>query len=306
MSTTKRIALAIVALSIVTAGCTSADVAATVNDSEIPESAVLSIREGNEGKTSVGAEVFRNDLSRLIFTEAMITAAEQDFGLTGFDTAEARDAYLATVGPQEQQYIESIAQDQTLTNEALDVVVTQLVLRSQVQAALAADEDVLVDVWQNDRNQLIEVCASHILVATQEEAQTVLARLDAGEEFAAIANEVSIDTQSIDGALPCPVSPASFVGPFAAAVANAPVGVYVGPVETGFGFHIIIVESRESPQTLEELAEDPVRWVPAETIDFYWNSWINDVVERADIEVRSDIGMWYPPVDGIIPPPPSP
>jgi parvulin-like peptidyl-prolyl isomerase len=89
-------------------------------------------------------------------------------------------------------------------------------------------------------------------------------------------------------------------------VATAPVGEVVGPVQSDFGFHIVIVESRESPQTLEELAEDPVRWMPSETIDFYWNVWINDVVERADINVRSDIGTWYPPVDGIIPPPPSP
>jgi parvulin-like peptidyl-prolyl isomerase len=184
--------------------------------------------------------------------------------------------------------------------------VTQLVLRTEVRAALAASEEVLLDVWQDDWNQLIEVCASHILVATEEEALTVLARLEAGEDFAELANEVSLDTQSVDGALPCPVSPAVFVDGFANAVATAPVGEVVGPVQSDFGFHIIVVDSRESPETLEELAEDPVKWVPADTIDFYWNVWVNDVVERAEIRVRSDIGTWYPPVDGIIPPPPSP
>jgi parvulin-like peptidyl-prolyl isomerase len=306
MITTKRIAVAIAALSVVAAGCSSADTAATVNDSDIPESAVLAIRVGNEGKTSVGAEEFRNDLSRLIFSEAMLTAAEEDFGLTGLDSPEARADYLTTVGAQEQQYLASIVEDQTLSDAAFDVVVTQLVLRSEIRAALAAEEEVLLDVWQNDRHQLIEVCASHILVATEEEAETVRARLEAGEGFGALANEVSLDAQSVDGVLPCPVSPSVFVVDFANAVATAPVGEVVGPVQSDFGFHIVIVESRESPQTLEELAEDPVRWMPSETIDFYWNVWINDVVERADINVRSDIGTWYPPVDGIIPPPPSP
>jgi len=306
MITTKRIAVAIAAFSVVAAGCTSADTAATVNDSAIPESDVLAIRVGNEGKTSVGAEEFRNDLSRLIFSEVMLMAAEDDFGLTGLDSPEARADYLATVGTQEQQYLASIVEDPTLSDAALDVVVTQLVLRSEVRAALAAEEEVLLDVWQNNRNQLIEVCASHILVATEEEAETALARLEAGEDFAELANEVSLDTQSVDGVLPCPVSPSVFVVDFANAVATAPIGEVVGPVASDFGFHIIRVESRESPQTLEELAEDPVRWVPSETIDFHWNIWINDVVERADIKVRSDIGMWYPPVDGIIPPPPSP
>lgn len=295
-----------VALSVVAAGCASSNAAATVNGSEIPAADVLAIREGSEGKTSVDADEFRNDLSRLIFTEAMLTAAAEDFGLTGLDTAEARDAYLATAGPQEQQYLESIAQDQSLSAAALDVVVTQLVLRSEVQAALAASEEVLVDVWQNDRLQLVEVCARHILVATREEAETVLTRLEGGEDFATVAGEVSLDTQSVGGELPCPVSPGVFVGQFAATVATAPVGELVGPVETGFGWHDIIVDSRDSPQTLDELAEDPVRWVPGDTVDFYWNAWLNEVVSRADIEVRSDIGMWYPPVDGIVPPPPSP
>jgi len=306
MITTKRITVAIAALSVVAAGCTSADVAATVNDSDIQESSVLAIRVGNEGETSVGAEEFRNDLSRLIFSEAMLLAAEEDFGITGLDTPEVRAEYLSTVGAQEQQYLESIVVDETLSDAALDVVVTQLVLRSEVRAALAADEEVLLDVWQNDINQLVQVCASHIVVATQEEASTVLSRLDAGEDFAAVANEVSLDAQSVDGVLPCPVSPAVFVPEFAIVVATAPVGEAVGPVESQFGFHIIRVDSREGPETLEELAEDPARWVPSETVDSYWNAWINDVVERSEIKVRSDIGMWYPPVDGIIPPPPSP
>lgn len=306
MITTKRIVLALAAVSVVAAGCSSADVAATVNGSEIPDSSVLGIRVGNEDAITVSAEQFRNDLSRLIFTEAIITAAEEDFGVTGVDTPEARDAYLAAMDPDEQAYLISITDDPSLTDAAVDVAVTQLLVRSEVRAAMAADEDVLVDVWQNERAQLVQVCASHILTATEPDAQEVLARLEAGEDFASVANEVSLDTSSANGALPCPVSPAAFVGDFATAVATAPVGEFTDPVETGFGWHIIVVESRESPQTLDELAEDPVRWVPAETIDFHWNAWINEIVNGAEIEVRSNIGMWYPPVDGIIPPPPSP
>ncbi len=309
MTTIKRFALAIASLSVIAAGCTSAGVAATVNDSEIQESTVLSIRTGTEGETSVNAEQYRNDLSRLIFTESMITAAEVDFGLTGLDSPEAREAYLVQLPPDEQQYLESIAQDPTLTPAALDVVVTQLVVRTAVHTALASAEEVLVDVWQNDRSLLLEVCASHILVSTEQEAQAVLERLEAGEDFVAIANEVSLDTVSVGGALPCPIPSsvlAALTAPFAAVTKTAPVGVPTGPVETGFGWHVIVVDSRESPETLEELAADPVRWIPDETIEFYWNRWLNDSVATAEISVRSDIGMWYPPVDGIIPPPDSP
>lgn len=306
MTTSKRLSLGIVALSVLAAGCTSAGIAATVDGAEISDSDVRAIRIEADDATSLSAEAYRGDLTRLIITEAMVSAAETDFGITGLGTPEVQEEYLASIGPQEQQILESVAQDPALGPAAFDTVVTQLALRSEVRAALAADEELLVGIWQEDRNVLVEVCVSHILVATTEEAEAVLARLEAGESFADVANEVSLDTQSPNGALPCPVSPSAFVGAFADAAANAPVGEVTGPIETEFGWHVIVVDSRETPQTFEEFAADPQRWVPSEFIDPLWNAWIDDVVGRADIEVRSPIGTWYPPVDGIVPPPPSP
>jgi len=302
----KRIALAVGAVAVVSAGCSSPDVAATVNESEISESHVLSIRVDNEGRDTVSAERFRNDLSRLIFTEAMLTAAEVDFGLTGLDTPETMEAFVATASLQEESYLLTIVDDPELSDTAVDVAVTQLLLRSEVRKALAADEANLQDVWQNDQGSLMEVCVRHILVTTESEAADVLVRLEAGEDFASVANEISLDTASPGGVLPCPASPAFYVEPFAAAVTTAPVGQLAGPVETQFGWHIIFVDSRESPASLDELAADPVRWISDERLDSFWNLWLNEVVELADITVRSDIGMWYPPVDGILPPPPSP
>jgi parvulin-like peptidyl-prolyl isomerase len=306
MITPKRIALAIGAVALLAAGCSSADVAATVNDSEIAESSVLALRVGGEDASSVSGEVFRNDLSRLIFTEAMITEAEKDFGLTGLDSAETGDVFVASAGQGEQQYLASVSDDPTFTDAAVDMAVTQLVLRSEVRKALAKDPAILGAIWEDFRGELIEVCARHILVASEGEAFDVLLRLESGEDFADVANDISLDEASTGGALPCPVSPSAFVGSFAAAVATAPIGEATGPVQSEFGWHIVLVEARESPASLEELAENPARWIPAETIDFHWNTWINDAVEKAIIVVRSDIGTWIPEVDGILPPPQSP
>ncbi|MCL1597716.1 MAG: hypothetical protein M3094_00920 [Actinomycetia bacterium] len=66
------------------------------------------------------------------------------------------------------------------------------------------------------------------------------------------------------------------------------------------------MESREFPQSLDELAADPIRWIPSELLDAGWSRWLNEAVADAAIDVRSQIGMWYSPVDGIRPPPPSP
>ncbi len=302
----KFIALTIGAVALVVAGCSSATVAATVNGTEIEGSSVLGLRVSTEDQVSVSGEQFRNDLSAVIFTEALLGAAEEDFDLTDLDSPESRAEYLASAGSGEQEYLASIAADPTLTDSAVELATTQLMIRDEVVASLASDQAILEDIWQNSGGAFLEVCASHILVATEEETLDVMARLEAGESFADVADDVSLDDVSVGGALPCPISPAEFVGPFGAAVATAPVGEVTGPVQTEFGWHAILVDSREGPESAADLAEDPERWLTGEASDALWSGWINGVVESAVISVRSDIGTWVPSANGILPPPQSP
>jgi len=306
MITRKGVALVVGAVVLLVAGCSSAEVAATVDGVEIAESTVLGIRTANEGEVSVPGDQFRSDLSRLIFTEALLVAAEEDFGIAGLDTAEAREAYLASISEQEEEFLASIAANPAFTEEAVRVTLTQLMILSEVRGAVAHDPELLQAVWASAEGGFMEVCASHILVASEEEALDVLSRLDDGESFVDMANDVSLDDASVDGVLPCPISPTVFVAPFALALVSAPVGEVTDPVQTEFGWHVIVVESRESADTLEELAQDPVRWIAAERIEAVWTSWIDDAVGRADITIRSDIGTWSPSADAIVPPRPSP
>lgn len=90
------------------------------------------------------------------------------------------------------------------------------------------------------------VNARHILVATVEEADTILAALNAGESFADLAKAHSTDTGSGARGGELGWSPVSnFVAEFSAAATTAEIGALVGPVETEFGFHIIQVRARE-------------------------------------------------------------
>jgi hypothetical protein len=145
MITRKGVALVVGAVALLVAGCSSAEVAATVDGVEIAESAVLGIRVANEGEVSVPGDQFRSDLSRLIFTQALLVAAEADFGFTGLDTPETREAYLASIDPREQEFLDSIATDTSLTDEALKVTVTQLVLMTKVREELPDDWTIWID-----------------------------------------------------------------------------------------------------------------------------------------------------------------
>ncbi|AEB11645.1 peptidylprolyl isomerase [Marinithermus hydrothermalis] len=86
-----------------------------------------------------------------------------------------------------------------------------------------------------------ELCVSHILVRTREEAEAVLERLNAGEAFEDLANQLSIDpgSNTTGGALGC--HPAgTFIEPFERAARRLEVGELTRtPVESEFGFHVI-------------------------------------------------------------------
>jgi len=300
-----RPVLLIAAFALVLASCASAGVAATVNGNEISDDQVFALATADSDAPVVGAENFRNLLLNSIFTQAMVTSAETDFGVTGLDTQESIEAFVPTATQEEARILQSVIANPDLSSDAVNLVAVQLLTRRTVKQGIANDREFLEGVWQDDQELLIQACARHVLLASEEEAEVIMARLEAGEDFATVANEVSLDTQSPGGALACPSNPSVFVQPFSSVVATAPVGELIGPVQTEFGWHVILVESRETPATLDELAEDPLRWIPEEILDAAWSNWLNEAAD-ADIDVRSQIGTWYSAIDGILPPPNSP
>jgi parvulin-like peptidyl-prolyl isomerase len=96
------------------------------------------------------------------------------------------------------------------------------------------------------------VNARHILVETEEQAQDVLAALQSGESFAALAQSVSTDTSSGARGGELDWSPVSrYVEEFSDAVRDAAIGAYIGPVQSDFGYHIIQVRAREERELSE-------------------------------------------------------
>lgn len=90
-----------------------------------------------------------------------------------------------------------------------------------------------------------QVKARHILVKEKADAQKLMARIVAGEDFATLAKVSSIDTGSgADGGELGWFEKKMMVEPFAEAAFAAKAGQLVGPVQSQYGWHLILVEER--------------------------------------------------------------
>lgn len=103
-----------------------------------------------------------------------------------------------------------------------------------------------------------EVAARHILVDNEEKAKELLAKINAGGDFAALAKENSSDTGSKDnGGLLGYFGPGQMVPEFEAVAFKMIKGQVSEPVKTKFGWHIIKLEDRrrKPPPTFDQVKE---------------------------------------------------
>lgn len=88
-----------------------------------------------------------------------------------------------------------------------------------------------------------EYNAAHILVADEAKAVELKAELDGGADFATLARANSTDTGSgANGGDLGWFGLGMMVAPFEEAVVGAEVGKIVGPVQSDFGYHLILVK----------------------------------------------------------------
>jgi peptidyl-prolyl cis-trans isomerase C len=86
-----------------------------------------------------------------------------------------------------------------------------------------------------------KVQARHILVGKQELAEELKKRIDAGEDFSALAEEYSECPSKKRGGDLGWFGKGAMVRPFEVAAFSAEEGAVVGPVKTEFGWHLIYV-----------------------------------------------------------------
>jgi parvulin-like peptidyl-prolyl isomerase len=277
----------------------SGNVAATVDGEDVTVGYVEGLIE-SEG-AAVTKEQFAEYLAVAIQWNILFDAAESEYGVTATDDEVAEEATrLYEDLAAEEQSREDFLAERGVTEEFLSNIARQGLLdvkiREQLREGVPEPTQEEID---EARPSLINACVSHILVPTLEEANEAMSRLESGEELGALATELSTDTQSAanNGILPCG-SPNTYVPPFREAVLDATVGeVYSEPVESEFGFHVILVTDRTVPDDseVEENLRDAAVLSELQT-------WFTGVMAGAEVTVDEEYGTWTSNPPGVTPP----
>ncbi|MFP3881170.1 MAG: peptidylprolyl isomerase [Actinomycetota bacterium] len=286
----------------------SGELAATVDGTEITVDDVNAMID-SEGTVPVAD--FAQYLAAIIQWTIFFDAAEEEYDVTVTDEEieeEETQLYeqLANEGESREEFLSSRGiTERFLSRIAEQTLVDRRIRETLVDQADSPTDEDIEDARADAMLQDTEVCASHILVETEEEANEALDRLDAGEEFSDVATEMSMDTQSAQngGDLGCS-SPADYVGPFQDAVLESPVGeVNTEPVETEFGFHVILVTDRTEPDADELPSDEDLASTVIETsVSSDLEEWYLDAMESADVTVEEQFGTWSPVPPTVTPP----
>jgi parvulin-like peptidyl-prolyl isomerase len=307
--------LLILALLLVSACGGIGSAAATVDGTDITVAQVEANAAGVDG--AIDAEAFRAMLRVLVVGQIADAAALAQFQLEPTEeqiTAKLEEIKVS-VGAADDAAFYQIAADAGFSEEGAVTVSRQQVVRELVTARLLEDAEPLTDAdieaaYQEQLYRFVEeACVSHILLATEEEAVAAKARLDGGDDFATVAAELSTDPSAADnsGDLGCNTL-GDYVAEFASAAATAEIGTVTEPVESQFGFHLILVESRTDPTPFADVREELAAQLDSEREGAIFEEWLVTVVEAAQVEIDPEFGSWSIDPEGptILPPTTAP
>jgi peptidyl-prolyl cis-trans isomerase C len=225
-------------------GETADTVVATVNGTKITLGNMIALRESlPEQYQSLPDDVlFKGILDQLVQQETLQQSV-----------TDLSPRQSAMVENERRGYVSGIA---------IEAIASAAVTDEALQAAY--------DARYKDAAPQTEYSAAHILVDTVEEAEAIKTELAGGADFAELAKAKSTDTGSgAQGGDLGWFGLGVMVQPFEDAVVAAKVGEVAGPVQSDFGYHLILVkETRAAAKpALDEIRDELAAEIENAAID---------------------------------------
>ena len=192
----------------------------------------------------------------------------------------------------QQQGIQSLDEYKEMFLDMNEQDMLIFALQEETVGTIEITEEDMQEFYDENQSQF-EVEAgsevSHIILDNEEDAEAALERLNAGEDFAELAREVSTGPSAdAGGELGLVNEGTQFDETFKEAALSLEAGEISGIVETDFGFHIIkvneIVEAglrdfSEVRDEIEAILLDRERQV-------VWQEYVEELMENAEVENR--------------------
>lgn len=260
-----------------------ADVVARVNGEAITKDELFDMMYQYVGPQALDELI----LVRLVEQEAAArgVAVPQD------DIDAEVSAIAAQVGGMEQLQFVLAQQGATMDRLMSDIERTLLIRALLAPNVEVTDEEVRTFFDSNSHlfAQQEMVRARHILVKTEDEAKALRQQLVDGADFAELAQQHSTDTGSAarGGDLGW-FGRGVMVEPFEKAAFALEVGEISEPVETSFGYHLILVEEKAEAKDAEfndEIASTIRNALIDEKVQQQLGPWLQTLRIQADVEV---------------------
>ena len=210
---------------------------------------------------------------------------------------------MYTSSPDMVEQIEAIYGSMEAFRSEIRSYVSDALKAELVQESVAPlNDDALAAYFEEFKteikNQFETIRARHILVTEEATATELMDRINSGEiTFAEAALQFSIDSSTAaNGGELGSIVRGQTVPEFEEAILAAPIGELYGPVQSEFGYHLIIVEERNEINSLEDVVNSASYndFVSGYQNDTY-NRWIESYIEenKFDYEILDNELLFY-------------
>jgi peptidyl-prolyl cis-trans isomerase C len=237
-----------------------------------------------------GTEIFRSDID--------LAAQEQDIVEEGLSLPNTHEKYQTIIEELiDQRLLALDAQRQGLNTER-EAKIRLAAARERILGNIRLERHLRDTVNETSIRRMYEeqaklaargdeVRARHILVEEKAKADEILKKLDAGEDFGALAMTHSIDQGSSERGGELGYFTQDMLNDrFTRPVFNAGKGERVGPIKSEFGWHIAeVLDRRPAPQPdFETLRPRIVNFMTFDAIQ----DLLKDLRDTAEIEIIAD------------------
>ncbi len=248
---------------------------------------------------------------QLPITDGVIAADDARSVLAGMIKANAYGSFLAEldqpVTKAQRAAVEKELEAQNpgkLSNDLRNLIIGLNSATAAIKELKAPSDDAIKRLYEKSPSLTGALCARHIVVKKKTTADRILRRLAAGDDFVALAKKYSIEpaAKTTGGALggqtadgkPTPCMSIleyqqGFDPAFTAGAIAAKAGVPYGPVQSSFGWHVILLEKWDA---VADAALEIVKAQPGPNLATGW-------LANADISVDPAYGRWSPATGSI-------